>query len=129
MANFNIGSQNAATIQNIGGDAVIEGGLHASATWETVELRRALAGVEDGIAELGLTPPALAKVNEALDAAAREAAQPRPDKHRVAEHVGAVARTLKEVGALAGAGTEVVAALRRAAALLGPVGLAAIGVV
>ena len=42
MTTFNIGSQNAASIQNIAGDSVVEGGVHASATWQTVELRAAL---------------------------------------------------------------------------------------
>ena len=42
MSTFNIGRQNAANIQNIGGDAVIHGGIQASASWETLELRRAI---------------------------------------------------------------------------------------
>ena len=78
MATFNIGQQNAASIQNIGGDAVIEGGIHASATWEVVELRRVIARAQQGVAALELPPPTLEAVNQELDAAAREAAQPKP---------------------------------------------------
>jgi DNA-binding FadR family transcriptional regulator len=129
MANFNIGQQNAASIQNIGGDAVIEGGIHASATWEILELRRVIERVQAGVAALELPPPTLEAVNQSLDAAAREAAQAKPDKHDVAEHLGTAARTLEEAGALVGAGTSVVEALRRAAGLLGPVGAALISVV
>jgi hypothetical protein len=129
MANFNIGQQNAASIQNIGGDAVIEGGIHASATWEIVELRRVIERVQEGVAALELPPPTLEAVNQSLDAAAREAAQPKPDKHDVAEHLGNAARTLKEAGALVGAGTAVLESLRRAAGLLGPVGAALISAV
>jgi hypothetical protein len=98
----------------------------AIATWEIVELRRVIAHVREGIAALALPPPTLDAVNQALDAAAREAAQPKPDKHDVAEHLGNAARTLKEAGALVGAGTSVLQSLRRAAGLLGPVGAALI---
>jgi propanediol dehydratase large subunit len=129
MTTFNIGEQNAASIQNIGGDAVIEGGIHASASWEVVELRRTIERAQEAVAGLTLPPPTLEMVNQALDAAAREAAQPKPDKHDVAEHLGEATRTLKEAGALVGAGTAVAEALRRAAGLLGPVGLALIGAV
>ena len=129
MANFNIGQQNAASIQNIGGDAVIEGGIHATASWEVVELRRVIERVQEGVAALELPPPTLEAVNQSLDAAAREAAQPKPDKHDVAEHLGNAARMLKEAGAFVEAGTSIVEALRRAAGLLGPVGAALISVV
>jgi propanediol dehydratase large subunit len=127
MATFNIGQQNAANVQNIGGDAVVEGGIHASATWETVELRHTIARAQGAVADLGLPPPTLESVNESLTAAAQEAAEPRPDRYHVAEHLGTAARTLDEAGALVGAGTRVLEALRRAAELLGPVGIAAIG--
>jgi hypothetical protein len=68
-------------------------------------------------------------VNQSLEAAALEAAQPKPDKHGVAEHLGKAAQTLKDADASIGAGTSVVQALRRAAELLGPVGAALIGAV
>lgn len=129
MATFNIRQQNAASIQNIGGDAVIEGGVHAYATWEVVELRRVIARTQEGAAALELPPPTREAVSQALDAAAREAAQPKPDKHDVAEHLGKATRTLNEAGALVGAGAAVLESLRRAAGLLGPVGAALIGAV
>lgn len=75
MTTFNIGTQNAASIQNVAGDSVVEGGLHASATWETVELRAAIGRVQEEVA--GLSLPA---VDQALSAAASEVAQARPDK-------------------------------------------------
>ena len=129
MANFNIGQQNAASIQNIGGDAVIEGGIHATATWEVVELRRVITRAQEGVAALNLPPPTREAVNQSLDAAAREAAHPKPNRHDVAEHLGNAARTLKEAGALVGAGTAVLESLHRAAGLLGPVGAALISAV
>ena len=127
MATFNIGRQNAASIQNIEGDVVIEGGIHASASWETLELRRAIARAHEGTAELSLGPGAREAVNKAFDVAAREAGQPKPDKHSVAEHLAIARRTLEDAGALVDSGNTVVDSLRRAASLLGPVGLAVIG--
>jgi hypothetical protein len=127
MATFNIGQQNAASIQNIGGDAVIHGGVQASASWETLELRRAIAQAREGLGELALPQPVLEDVNRSLEAAANEAARPKPDRHRVAEHLAASTTTLKEAGALADAGTTVGDGLRRAVALLGPIGLALVG--
>ena len=129
MATFNIGQQNAANIQNIGGDAVIHGSVHASASWEVVELRRTIARAMDEVAELGLSPDVLQPVNQALDLAAEEAAKPKPDKHDVAQHLGTATRTLQEAGALVDAGPKVTQTLRRAVSLLGPVGLAVVGAI
>ena len=127
MSTFNIGRQNAANIQNIGGDAVIHGGIQASASWETLELRRAIERARDGLGELGLPQAVQEGVSRSLEAAANEAAQPRPDRHGVAEHLAAAATTLREADALVDAGGEVVGALRRAVSLLGPIGVALVG--
>ena len=108
---------------------MIEGGVQASASWEIVELRRTIELAREAVAGLGLPAPTREAVEQALDAAAREASLPKPDKHDVAEQLGTVTRTLAEAGALVGAGKPVVAALRRAAMLLGPVGAALIGTV
>ena len=127
MTTFNIGQQNAANIQNIGGDAVIHGGVQATATWDTLELRRAIARARDGLGELALPQAVHEDVNRSLEAAANEAAQPKPDRHDVAEHLAAATATLKEADALVDAGSEVVGGLRRAVAMLGPIGLALVG--
>ena len=127
MSTFNIGQQNAANIQNIGGDAVIHGGIQAAASWETLELRRAIARAREGLGELALPQPVLEDVNSSLEAAAKEAARAKPDRHGVAEHLAAAATTLKEADALVDAGTDVVGGLRRAVSLLGPIGLALVG--
>jgi hypothetical protein len=127
MTTFNIGQQNAANIQNIGGDAVIHGGVQATATWDTLELRRAIARARDGLGELALSRAVHEDVNRSLEAAANEAAQPKPDRHDVAEHLAAATATLREAGALVDAGSNVVDGLRRAVALLGPIGLALVG--
>ena len=126
---YDIETQAAAAITNIGGDAVIEGGVHAYATWEVVELRRVIARAQEGAAALELPPPTREAVSQALDAAAREAAQTKPDKHDVAEHLGNATRTLKEAGALVGAGTSVLESPPREPGPLGPAGAALIGAV
>ena len=128
MSTFNIGQQNAANIQNIGGDAVIHGDIQATASWETLELRRAIARAQAGVGELALPPPLLENVNRSLEAAANEAALPKPDRHDVAEHLAAATTTLKEADALVDSGSNVLGGLRRAVALLGPIGLALVGV-
>jgi hypothetical protein len=96
----------------------------ANPAWETLELRRTIARTREEVDALLLTPLVLETVNLALDAATREAATERPDRYEVGEHLGAAAHTLNEAGALVGAGTGVVQALRRAVELLGPAGLA-----
>jgi hypothetical protein len=95
-------------------------------SWETLELRRTISRTREALTGLGLAPSALETVNHALDAASHEAAAEKPDRYEVGEHLGEAARMLKEVGALADAGTAAGQTLRRAAELLGPAGLATI---
>ncbi len=120
MSTFNIGAQNAAAIHNVGGDMVIEGGLHASANW-SYELRTEIARARDEVGRLPLSPPVRASVDSALRAAA-EATDGEPDKRCAAEMLTKATRTLKEAGALTSAGTSLLEALRRAASILGPLG-------
>jgi hypothetical protein len=119
MSTFNIGSQNAASIQNIAGDSVVEGGIQATAEWQVVELRLAIDQARKDAEAHGL--PA---VNEALSAASAEAAQPNADQGRIAGLLESAVRGLRDAGALVDAGTSLGAALRRAATALGPLGAA-----
>ena len=106
-----------------------ESGIHAEATWETVELRRTIARAREEAASLSLSSRELETVNASLDAAAREAASTRPDRYEVGEHLGATARVLKGAGALAGAGAALFQELSRATELLGPAGPATVGAI
>jgi hypothetical protein len=124
MTTFNIGTQNAANVQNVSGNLVIEGGIHASASWRSTQLLSEIEHARAAAAELPLSPPARSSVDAAFAAAAADTADPNSDKGRIADHLATATRTLKEAGALATAGTEIVVPLRRAAALLGPVGAA-----
>ena len=95
-------------------------------TWETLELRRTISRTRAEVAALPLAPPEFERVDRSLKAATQKAAAEKPDRYEVGEHLGEAARTLKDVGALSGVGTAAGQALRRAAELLGPAGLATI---
>lgn len=123
MTTFNIGTQNAASINNVGGDMVIEGGLHASAQW-SYELRNELVRASEELARLPIPRTVRAKADDALLSAAAEAGNGKPDKRRIADLLARAINTLKEAGALTAAGNSLLESLRRAASLLGPVGAA-----
>ena len=101
--------------------------IETQAAWETLELRRAIARARDGLDELALPHAVHEDVHRSLEAAAKEAAQPKPNRHDVAEHLAAATATLKEADALVDAGSNVVVDLRRSVAMLGPIGLALVG--
>jgi hypothetical protein len=121
-----IQAQAAAAGTNGEEDRRLTTGERDTASWEVLELRRTIARAQEGIAGLELPPDMLDLVNASLRAAAEEAGRPTPRRFCVAAHLGAAAATLQEAGAL-GAGTTVHEALRRAADLLGPIGVAVIG--
>src|SRR5262249_3558175 len=100
---FNIGTQNAASTQNIRGEAHIER-VQANASWEIHELRTSIARAQEQAAQLMLSRDESASLKAALDSAAAEAAKDEPDKHRLAELLGQAGRTVKEAGAVASAG-------------------------
>jgi hypothetical protein len=112
----------SVAIGNVDGDMVIEGGLHASAEWQSYQLRSEIDRARLEAAQLSLSPETRSSVDWALGAAAAQATSARPDKCRIAEMLATATEALREAGALATAGTTLVVALRRAAALLGPLG-------
>jgi hypothetical protein len=112
MTTFNIGSQNAASIQNVGGDMVVQDGIHATANVHLIELRAELAQLRDEIDRLALPPGSRAVASEALAEAEAEAAMPAPRSNRIAH-------ALRRVGeALNDAGIDVVRALAGAVSLV-----------
>ncbi|MGN6379479.1 MAG: hypothetical protein ACTHNU_11055, partial [Gaiellales bacterium] len=70
--------------------------------------------------------PVRAEVDGALGAAAEEATREAPDESRIARLLGSAARALRDAGAIGAAGSTLVEAFRQAAALVGPLGQAAI---
>ena len=125
MATFEIGSQNAGSIQNVGGDLTI-GELHVEAAWSTVEVRQELARLQEEVARSALPSAARAAAGAAVDAAAAEAGRPTPDHGRIGELLRDATTVFGEAGALATAGTGLVESLRRTATVLGPAGKTAL---
>jgi hypothetical protein len=121
VTTFEIGSQNAASIQNVGGDLTIRD-LHVEATWSTLEVRQELARLQEELARVALPPDLRAAAEAAVGAAAAEAGRPSPDPGRIAQLLGEATTVAGEAGALATAGTGLVESLRRAATVLGPAG-------
>ena len=80
MTTFNIGSQNAGAIQNVGGDMVVQDGVHATANVHVIELRDRLAQLKEEIDRLALPADSHAAASEAL--AEAEARQPCPRHDR-----------------------------------------------
>ena len=108
MTTFNIGSQNAASIQNVGGDMVVQGGIRGTANVQLIELRAQLAGVREEIDGLALPAESRARASEALAEAEAEAAMSAPQSNRITHALRRVNDTLSEAGvdivrALAGA--------------------------
>jgi hypothetical protein len=108
MTTFNIGSQSAAAIQNVGGDMVVHHGIHATANVQLIELRARLAHVREDIDGLALTAETRTAANQALTEAEAEAASSAPRTGRIARALQRVQTTLNDAGidisrALAGA--------------------------
>lgn len=123
MATFEIGSQNAGSIQNVAGDLTI-GELNVQASWDAGSVRRELAELREETARVPLPHAARVALDGALTAAAREAAGARPDRGRIAQLVERATHVLAEAGALAAAGGGLDESLRRTAVALGPAGKA-----
>jgi hypothetical protein len=126
MTTFDIGAQNAASIQNIGGDAVICGGVHASASFDQRELRAVIGRAREQAAELELPAEMHSQLDRALVCAEAEAVRRHPDEGRLVGLIGSAGRILEEAGVVATDGTALIETLRRAAELLGPIGYAAL---
>ena len=125
MTTFEIGSQTAGSIQNVGGDLAIEH-LHVEATWSAVEVWQELARVQEQVAKIPLPHTARVAAEGALAAAASEAAAPEPDRGRIAQLLERTTHVLGDAGALTTAGTGLAESLRRATVALGPAGKAAL---
>ena len=99
MTTFNIGSQNAASIQNVGGDMVVDGGIHATANvQQLIELRGQLAQLREDLDRLPLPVETRAAASEALAEAEAEAANPAPRSNRIARALRRVHATLNDAG-------------------------------
>jgi hypothetical protein len=123
MTTFEIGTQNAGSIQNVGGDLTIEN-LQVQASWSTVEIRQELTRLRQELAGVALPPEARAGAEAAIGAAAAEAETTEPDRGAIARRLHEATAILGEAGALSTAGKALVESLRRTATALGPAGTA-----
>jgi hypothetical protein len=118
MTTFNIGSQNAGSIQNVGGNMVVEDGIRGTANVHVIELRDRLAQLRCEIDGVALPAESRAIATEALAEAEAEAATPAPRSNRIAQSLRRVTETLNGAGVLASAATGLVHALGSAISLV-----------
>ena len=118
MTTFNIGSQNAGSIQNVGGNMVVEDGIHGTANVHVIDLRGRLAQLSKEIDRLALPAESRAWAREALAEAEAEAAAPAPRSNRIADSLRRVTETLNDAGVLASAAVGVGRALAGAVSLV-----------
>jgi hypothetical protein len=111
MTTFNIDSQNAGSIQNVGGDMEVHDGIHTSANVHVIELRGRLAELKAEVDRLVLPTETRAAACEALAEAEAEAAAPEPRSKRIGDSLRRVRGALGEAGALTNAGVGVLRAL------------------
>ena len=121
MTTFNIRDQDATTINNVGGDVVVEGNF-VSAGSLVVELRGELSQLATEVGRL--EPPADQRqaVEEELAGAEAAADVEAPDAGGIAGRLEKATTVLRDAGALVGGGTAVVESLQRLGTLLGPAG-------
>ena len=118
MTTFNIGNQNAGSIQNVGGDMVVRGGIRGTATVHLVELQGRLADLRQEIDRVALPAERRAVAMQALAEAEAEAAAPAPRPSRIAQSLRRVTETLEDAGVLASAAVGAVRALGSALSLV-----------
>jgi hypothetical protein len=118
MTTFNIGSQNAGSIQNVGGNMVVEDGIHGTANVHVIDLRSRLVQLREEIDRLALPADNRACAKEALAEAEAEAAAPAPRSNRIADSLRRVTKTLTDAGVLASAAVGVGRALASAVSLV-----------
>jgi hypothetical protein len=120
MTSFEIGSQTAASIQNIGGDLAI-GHLRVEAAWSTIALQEELVRVRQALDGVPLTYPTRVAAESALAAAQAEATSTAQNPSRIAELLQRATQVLSSAGSLTSGIAE---SLRQAAVVLGPAGKA-----
>jgi hypothetical protein len=121
MTTFNIRDQRATTIQNVGGDMVVEGSF-VSAGSLVVELRGELSRLAAEVGRLELPAGQREAVEEELAGAEAAAEADAPDAGGIAGRLEKATAVLHDAGALVGGGTAVVQSLQRLGELLGPAG-------
>jgi hypothetical protein len=123
VTTFNIGNQQAVSVNNVGGDMTVHGDVAPAATL-VVAAAPDLAALRAALHRLPLQVEQRPQAEEQLDAAEAEMARPEPNKAAAAGRLTRLTEMLKRWGALASGGEGVVGPILRIAALLGPAGAA-----
>lgn len=118
---FNIGNQNAGTINNVEGDQHVHGGQHATVHVQqdlaqgrgALDALRSAVGARPEAADDSVTQGELARIDEALRG-------PEPDRVEAASALERLTRRLASIGSLAAAGAALVEPVRALAEWLGP---------
>lgn len=118
---FNIGSQNAQQINNVGGDQTIHGGQNAAIN-SREEARQLVQQLRDEVDGLGLDSDVKREATRQLTEMDRELQQSQPDQATLGARLGRVAETLTSAGAAVAAGTSLGVTIGRLATWLGPFG-------
>jgi hypothetical protein len=118
MTSFNIGSQNAGAIHNVGGDMVVHDGVRGTANVHVIELRDRLSQLREELDRLALPAESHAAASAALGEAEAEAAAPAPRSKRIADGLRRVTETLNDAGALSSAALNIVRVLASAVSLV-----------
>jgi hypothetical protein len=123
---FNIGSQNAANINNVGRDQHITGGQTGIVVTREQALE-ALAELRAGVAATRLEPGPSVEVETELSHIEASLRRPEPDRARIAPRLERLTRILLAAGSLASAGSALVGPLGMLAHWLGALGAPVLG--
>ena len=119
---FQIGSQQAGQINNIGRDQTVYGGQRAGASFAGVEPLREVERLREALAGSGLDAPTRRAATRSLDEVEEELERDSPDRQKVAGGLERLTETFTRAGSLAKAGVELAGPLRQLAIWLGPLG-------
>lgn len=117
---FNIGSQQAGNINNVGRDQVVDGGQHATVV-AIDGAREAATDLVLALARVQLPPVASAARDEAA-AIQAEIRQQSPSRQNIAERLKRLTGLLVAAGSIGSAVSSIVTPIRAIAQWLGPLG-------
>lgn len=118
---FNIGSQTAGNINNVGGDQRITGGQHATVVTHEAA-RQAVLDLRDGLATSPLDEVTAASARARVEEIDADIQAPQPDRSRIARSLERLTRLLVGAGSLVTAGGALLGPLQTLAGWLGTLG-------
>ena len=125
---FNIGSQSAANINNVGRDQHISGG-QTGVVITPDQAWRAFTDLRLGVAATPLDPTSTAVAATEIRTIEAGLRRPKPDRGRIASSLERLTRILLSAGSLATAGAALLAPLQTLAQWLGALGAPVLGLI